>query len=164
MKTAVVYYSMSGNTEQIAKKLAEKLGADVIRIEPVKENPSKGFKKFLWGGKSAVMGDTPALQPYRFDGSYDRIILGTPLWAGTFTPPIRSFIKENQAKLSGKKLAAFVCCAGGNADKAFVKLKEAVKADKLDAQMTLTDPKNQPSSEVDEKIKAFCDKLGSFSK
>ena len=159
MKTAVVYYSMSGNTEQIAKKLAEKLGADVIRIEPVKEYPSKGFKKFLWGGKSAVMGDTPELQPYRFDGSYDRIILGTPLWAGTFTPPIRSFIKENQAKLSGKKLAAFVCCAGGNAGKAFVKLQQAVGADELDAQMTLTDPKNQPSSEVDEKIKAFCDQL-----
>ena len=52
MKTAVVYYSMSGNTEQIAKKLAEKLGADVIRIEPVKENPSKGFKKFLWAARA----------------------------------------------------------------------------------------------------------------
>ena len=159
MKTAVVYYSMSGNTEQIAEQIARELGADVIRIDPVKEYPSKGFKKFLWGGKSAVMGDTPALEPYRFGDGYERIVIGTPLWAGTFTPPIRSFIKENQSKLSGKKFAAFVCCAGGNAEKAFVKLREAVGADTLEAQMTLTNPKDHPSAEVDEKIKAFCDRL-----
>ena len=117
MKTAVVYYSMSGNTRQTAEKIAEKLGADLIRIEPVREYPSKGFRKFLWGGKSAVMGDTPALRPYRFDDGYERIVFGTPLWAGVFSPQIRSFIWENQSKLTGKRFAAFVCCAGGNAER-----------------------------------------------
>lgn len=162
MKTAVVYYSMSGNTRQTAEKIAEKIGADLIRIEPVREYPSKGFRKFLWGGKSAVMGDTPALRPYRFDDGYERIVIGTPLWSGVFSPPIRSFIRENQSKLTGKRFAAFVCCAGGNAEKAFVKLKEAVGAGDLEARLTLTDPKDHPSAENDEKIKAFCDKLGSF--
>ena len=159
MKTAVVYYSMSGNTGQTAEKIARQTGADLIRIEPVKEYPSKGFKKFLWGGKSAVMGDTPALQPYRFDGDYDAIVIGTPLWAGTFTPPIKSFIKENGDKLSGKSISAFICCAGGGAEKAFEKIKAEVGTDTLSAQMILINPKEKPSDENEAKIKAFCDKL-----
>ena len=159
MKTAVIYYSMSGNTEQTAEKIARQTGADLIRIEPVKEYPSKGFKKFLWGGKSAVMGDTPALQPYRFDADYDAIVIGTPLWAGTMTPPIKSFIKENRDKLSGKSISAFICCAGGGAEKAFEKIKAEVGTDTLSAQMILINPKEKPSDENEAKIKAFCDKL-----
>ena len=159
MKTAVVYYSMSGNTEQTAEKIARQIGADLIRIEPVKEYPSKGFKKFLWGGKSAVMGDTPALQPYRFDGDYDTIVIGTPLWAGTMAPPIKSFIKENRDKLSGKSISAFICCAGGDAEKAFEKIKAEAGIDTLSAQMILINPKEKPSDENEAKIKAFCDKL-----
>ena len=93
MKTAIVYYSMSGNTKYVADKIAEKLGADIIRIEPVKAYPDEGAKKFIWGGKSAVMGEKPVLQPYEFSlEKYDRIILGTPVWASTFTPPVRTFI------------------------------------------------------------------------
>ena len=159
MKTAVVYYSMSGNTEQTAEKIARQTGADLIRIEPVKEYPSTGFKKFLWGGKSAVMGDTPALQPYRFDVDYDAIVIGTPLWAGTMAPPIKSFINENREKLSGKSISAFICCAGGGAEKAFEKIKAEVGTDTLSAQMILINPKEKPSDENEAKIKAFGDKL-----
>ena len=55
MKTVIVYYSMSGNTKYVADKIAEKLHADIIRIEPVKAYPNQGAQKFIWGGKSAVM-------------------------------------------------------------------------------------------------------------
>ena len=64
MKTAIVYYSMTGNAKYVAGKIAEKIDADIIRIEPVKAYPDKGAKKFIWGEKSAVMGENPALQPY----------------------------------------------------------------------------------------------------
>ncbi len=159
MKTAIVYYSMSGNTAQTAEKIAAELGADLIRIDPVKEYPSKGIRKFIWGGKSAVMGDTPALQPYRFDGSYDRIIFGTPIWAGNFAPPIRTFIKENRDALEEKSISAFVCCAGGDTAKAFEKLRQYLEVNVLEAQLELVDPKDKPSPENDEKLKAFCKKL-----
>ena len=57
MNTAVVYYSMSGNTAYAAKKIAAELGADLIEIKPEKQYPDKGFRKFFWGGKSAVMAE-----------------------------------------------------------------------------------------------------------
>ena len=63
MKTAIVFYSMSGNTAMTAEKLAEALSADLIEIRPQHAYPDKGFRKFLWGGKSAVMAETPELEP-----------------------------------------------------------------------------------------------------
>lgn len=159
MKTAIVYYSMSGNTRQTAEKIAAQTGADLIRIDPVKEYPSKGFRKFLWGGKSAVMGEKPKLQPYRFDGGYDRIILGTPVWASNIAPPLRSFIAENADLMKGREIAVFTCFSGGGADKAIEKLRQLLNIDRFAAELILIDPKDRPSAENDEKINAFCDKL-----
>ncbi len=159
MKTVIVYYSMSGNTEQTARKIAEITGADLLRIEPVKEYPSTGMRKFLWGGKSAVMGEKPKLKPYRFEEGYDRVIFGTPVWASNIAPPLRSFVKENEDMLEGKSFSAFVCCSGGGGEKALLRLKTLLKTDDFVSEMILIDPKDIPSEENDQKIQAFCDNM-----
>ena len=103
MKSLVVYYSMSGNCEMVAEKIKEIAGADVLRVEPEKTFPDSGFKKFFWGGKSAVMGDTPALKPYEFDASlYDTIVIGFPVWASRMAPPLKTFVADNAGALKGK--------------------------------------------------------------
>lgn len=160
MRTAIVYYSMSGNTEYVANKIADKLKAseevDIIRIEPKKTYPDKGAKKFLWGGKSAVMGEKPVLQPYEFNiDQYDRIIFGTPVWASTFVPPLRTFIYENP-DVKEKRMAVFVCFSGGGADKAIEKMKKYVGIEKFDAELILIDPKENVNEEDDVKIAKFC--------
>lgn len=159
MKTAIVYYSMSGNTKMAAEKIANEISADPIEIKPVKDYPDKGARKFLWGGMKAVMGEKPKLQPYDFDGSYDRIILATPVWASSFTPPIRTFITENRDVLKGRRFAVCVCYAGGGADKAIEKLRQFLDIERFDAQLILVDPKDQPTQENEEKIQDFCEKL-----
>ena len=160
MKTAIVYFSLNGNTEFVANEIAAKLGADVIRLTPKKAFPDSGFKKFLWGGKSAVMKEKPELEPYEFDAEkYDRVIFGTPVWASRFTPPIRTFIADNADALKGKRFAAFTCFSGGGADKALARLKELLGAD-LDAELILVDPKDKPSADNAAKIAEFCEKLG----
>lgn len=159
MTTAIVYYSMSGNTKYVADKIAERIEADIIRIDPVKAYPDKGAKKFIWGGKSAVMGEKPALLPYELNvEKYDRIILGTPVWASNFVPPIRTFIKENP-NIHGKKLAVFTCFSGGGADKAIEKMKRYIGIEKFEAELILVDPKESVKAEDDEKIGMFCQKL-----
>ena len=158
MKTLIVYYSLEGNTAYAAEKIASALGSDTLRLEPVKAYPDSGFRKFFWGGKSAVMAETPELQPYGFSADvYDRIIFGFPVWAGNVTPPIRTFIKEN--RLTGKHIAAFACESGAGAEKAFGKLKAALGIDRLDAELILIDPKAKPSAENEQKLNAFCEGL-----
>ena len=158
MKTLIVYYTLEGNTHYAAKKIASLLDADMLRIKPVKTYPRKGFRKFLWGGKSAVMAEKPELEPYTFDASaYDRIVFGFPVWAGNVTPPLRTFIKEND--LSRKRFAAFACQSGAGAEKAFEKLKTALGIRELDAELVLIDPKTKPDPINEKKISGFCGKL-----
>ena len=155
MKTIIVYYSLEGNTDFAAGKIAEKLNADLLRLVPEKAYPDSGFRKFFWGGKSAVMAETPALQAYAFDPSaYDRVIFGFPVWAGNMAPPLRTFIKDND--LNGKRFAAFACESGSGAEKAFAKMKAALGIDRLDAELILIDPKTKPNDANLAKIDAFC--------
>lgn len=158
MKTLIVYYSLEGNTEYAVNKIAEACGFDTLRLVPVKKYPDRGFKKFFWGGKSAVMAETPELESYTFHAdSYDRIVFGFPVWAGNVTPPIRTFVKDNDLK--GKRIAAFACQSGSGAEKAFAKLKAAVGINALEAELVLIDPKAKPNEENDQKINDFCRKL-----
>ena len=157
MKTAVVFYSQSGNTEYAAERIAEKLGADLVRVEPVKPYPTTGFRKFFVGGKSAVMKEKPQLKPYEFRAEeYERVIVGMPVWASGVTPPIRTFVAENRGALAGKRIAAFACCSGGGADKALESLRAALGIEAFEAVTVLIDPMTRPSDDNEEKIASFC--------
>ncbi len=158
MSTLVVFYSLEGNTAYAAEHIAKTCGFDTLRLVPVKAYPNSGFKKFLWGGKSAVMAETPELEPYAFDADkYDRIVFGFPVWAGNVTPPIRTFVKDNN--LAGKRIAALACESGSGAEKAFEKLKNALGIDQLEAELVLIDPKARPNADNEKKLAAFCEKL-----
>ncbi len=163
MKTAIIYYSMSGNTKYVADQIAKRLQTsgevDIIRIEPVKAFPDKGFRMYFWGGKSAVMKETPVLQPYEFDlEKYDRIIFGTPVWAGTFAPPIRTFISENPG-VKDKKVAMYTCYAGSGADRTIDRLKKFIDIPAFEAELVLLEPKDKVKEEDAASIEAFCKKL-----
>ncbi len=154
MKTVVVYYSMSGHAESAARAAAERTGAELLRLEPEKPYPDKGFAKFFWGGKSAVMSERHALKPYEFDAAgCGRVVFVFPVWAGTFAPPVRSFIEDNKAALAGKRFAAVACQSGSGAEKAFKKLETALGAE-LEAQAVLVD--TQSEAEKDKALSGFC--------
>ena len=106
MKIALVYYSLDGNTAFAAEKIGLRLEADIIRLKPVKEYPTEKIAKYFWAGKSASFQESPKLMPYAFDiNMYDVIILGTPIWAGTFAPPLRTFIRAGM----GRKKGCVIC-------------------------------------------------------
>lgn len=155
MKIAVVYYSLEGNTKLVAEKIAARLGADLIQIIPAKEYPTGKVSKYFWAGKSATFGEAPRLEPYRFDqNKYDLIILGTPIWAGTFAPPLRTFIREN--KMTGKKVALFASCSGGSTEKCFEQLKNELGDCILISTLRLVDPLKDNETELDRHIVDFC--------
>ncbi len=161
MKDLVVYYSLEGNTAYVAEKIREKTGADLLRLIPKKAYHDKGFAKFFWGGKSAVMGEKPELEIYDVDLSgYDRIIFGFPVWASNFTPPLRTFIADNAEALKGKRFAAFACQSGAGAEKAFGKLAKCLGIDGFELNAVFIDPKAKPGKEKDAQIDAFCGNLG----
>ncbi len=158
MDKIVIYYSMSGNAAYVADKIGEETGADLLRIDPVKAYPDKGFRKFYWGGKSAVMAEKPKLLPYDIDlDKYETVILGTPVWASTFAPPLRTFLDENREALKGKKISAYACCSGAGGEKALEKMRKFIGIGSYEHGAVFLDPKDRKNSE--EAIGAFCERL-----
>lgn len=104
-KGAVVFYSLDGNTEFVAKKIAEMTGFELIKIKPVKEFKYKGFWKFFYGGKMSLFGERPEVDKVLDWGLYDTVFLGTPIWAGRPCPYVLSFIEKNP--LNNKKIYLF---------------------------------------------------------
>ena len=158
MKSIVVYFSLDGNSKYVADLIKEHVGADILSLEPVKDYPKGNASKYFWGGKSVVFGEKPKLVPYVFDAKeYDLIILGTPVWAGSFAPPVKTFLREND--LSNKKIALFACSASGEAEKCFSKIKQEIPNGEVIATLSLVNPKVKQLEENSIKIKEFCDKL-----
>ncbi len=112
MKTAIVFYSLEGSTKFVAETLASELSVDLIELHPIREIPKTGFMKYFWGGKQVMMKESVKLEPYSFDAkNYDLIIVGTPVWAFTYSPPIRTFFDTHS--LENRKVAFFCCHEGG---------------------------------------------------
>jgi flavodoxin len=124
-KILIVYYSLTGSTRFIADSLSNSMDADLLELKPLKElNPEKGTK-FMWGGAQSTMKKKPDLEPIELDPEgYDLIIIGTPVWAWNFTPPVRSFL--SMFDLTDKKVALWTCSAGAG-NRAMGLFKKALK-------------------------------------
>jgi len=106
MKTVVMSYSYTGNNEALAKRIAEELKVEHIRItEP---------KKRTFGTIAAdlIFGRTPQTEPKpQVMSEYDLIIFVAPIWMGQPAFPMRSYLK--QLKKHPQKYA-FVSINGGS--------------------------------------------------
>lgn len=158
MKVAVIYFSLEGNTKYVAEKIGNEFDSDTIQLVPVKKYPTGKVSKFIWGGKSAKSKESPELEGYEFDSNnYDLILLGTPVWAGTFAPPLRTFLKEN--KINSKKVAIFACSAGGPAEKCFKHIEDELVDCTVLSTFRITDPLKKNKDEDIESIIGFCEEL-----
>lgn len=104
-KTLVIFYSLEGFTKHIAQIIAKETKGELLELQP-KKTISKWFMKYVRGGKQVIMKETPLLKTYNIDfDKYETIYIGTPVWAFTYTPAIRSFLK--QTILKNKNLIIF---------------------------------------------------------
>lgn len=138
VKKLVVFYSFERNTKLVAESIAKAAGADLLELKPERELQTHGFMKYVWGGRQAFMKEKPELLPLEKNpGDYDVIFIGTPVWAWTMTPPVRSFLA--QAKIKGKKIALFCCCEN-SAGKTIENLKRELEGNEIVGEMVFRKP------------------------
>lgn len=110
-KKLVVFYTYTGHTKYIAEMIKEKLNCDILEIKTAKPY-SKDYDLVVeeYQNNESVK-ETPKIEEIDIDLSkYNEIIIGSPVWWYTITPPIRTFLKEND--LSGKTIIPFATNAG----------------------------------------------------
>ena len=115
MKTAVVYFSWSGNTRFAAETIAKKAGADLFEIK-AETAYNSDFHKCCDEAKPECYGKT--LRPIKpIEGldlaKYDAVFVGSPNWWGTMAPPVRTWVTQSKDILKGKTVCLFQTHGGG---------------------------------------------------
>lgn len=138
MRSAIYYYSLEGNTQMIAEQIAEGTQRDVCRLVAERSYPKNGLKYFF-GGMDVVLKRTPKLEPLtKRPETFDLIVLATPVWADSYAPAIRSFLKEHN--LSGKKIILVATTSGGDAGKCFKAMKASLGESEVVGEYTVKSP------------------------
>ena len=124
MKTVIVYYGYGEHTKMIAEKIKNELDCDILEIKP-KEPYSNDYQTVVDETEDNLeTKKTREIEKININlDEYEKIIIGTPVWWYTITPPIRTFLKENN--LTGKKVYAYATNAGWLGE-AFQEIKELV--------------------------------------
>lgn len=91
MQTVVVVYSRSGRSLRIAEILAEHCHARLCRIDCPRYDGALGWWRGWW---DAWRGHLPEIALTPAIGAADFLILGGPIWAGRFAPPLRSVMAK----------------------------------------------------------------------
>ena len=156
MKRLIVYYSLSGNTEEAAKKIAEALDADIMKLETVKKMPKAFLAQMLVGGGQVMMKYIPELKPLEKDASeYDEIILGSPIWNSKGVPAINAFLKDRNA--AAKVTSLFFLSGGGEVEKGLAAITKLLP--NLKNTVSLLDKKHELSKDNGSKIEEFIKKV-----
>ena len=123
-KILVAYFSATNNTEGIAQKLADGLGADLYEIIPEQPYTDADLDYGDPNSRSTVEMNDPSARP-AISGSvenmeqYDVVLIGYPIWWGEAPRIMSTFIESYD--FSGKTLAAFCTSASsgfGSSDSA----------------------------------------------
>ena len=115
-KVLVVYYSASGNTERVAKDIADAAGADLFEITPTEVysdddlNWRNSDSRVSREHDDESLRDVPLTTTEVPDwDSYDTVFIGYPIWWGIAAWPVNNFVKAND--FTGKTVFPFATSA-----------------------------------------------------
>lgn len=128
-KTLVVYYSASGNTERVAKDIAQAAGADLFEIEPAQPYTNEDLN---WNDSDSrvsrehndeALRNVPlkTAEVANWD-SYDTVFIGYPIWWGIAAWPVDNFVKDNE--FSGKTVIPFATSASSGMGESGARLEQ----------------------------------------
>lgn len=118
-KTLVVYYSASGNTKDVAEKIAKITEADLFEIEPVEPYTDDDLDWTDDDSRVSREHDDESLRDMELVSttvdnwdSYDTVYIGYPIWWGIAAWPVDGFVEAND--FTGKTVIPF--CTSSSSD------------------------------------------------
>ena len=95
-----LYYSRSGQTKAAMWEIAGALEGELVEITDGVDR--SGFRGYVRSGMEAMRRSTRPIQPIQTARpleEYRLVILGTPVWAGRCSSPVRGFLKRRGLEL-----------------------------------------------------------------
>ena len=155
-KTLVIYYSLSGHTQDIAERIQKMTGADMYRIQTV-EKLNRWPWFYLMLKKQLDNGVYPKLkEPLPDISKYETIFVGGPVWWYTVSTPMRAFLQ--QMNFQGKKVVPFTT-QGSNYGTYFDYFNRAVRNADLQPSASFNNLPEKYNQAVDNKIATWINSL-----
>lgn len=112
MRSIIIYYSYSGNTQKVAEILSgylkQKGEVEFIELKGLDESA-----KFLSQAVRAFRRKRAKIQPVNFNlNNYDLICFGTPVWAFAAAPAMNTYL-DKCFGLEGKEIILFTTYGSG---------------------------------------------------
>ncbi len=118
-KTLVVYFSATGNTEEVANYIVAATGSDVFELEPVNGYTDADLNYNDDNSRVVREHDNPDEQNIELVATtvenwdeYDTIFIGYPIWWHIAAWPVNGFVEAND--FTGKTVIPF--CTSGSSD------------------------------------------------
>ena len=129
-KILVSYFSASGVTKNIAKKISDAVNGDLFEIEPLKKYTAEDLDWTNKHSRSSIEMNDKTSRPQISKKissieEYNTVIIGFPVWWYTAPKIINTFIEENN--LENKNIYVFVTSGGTGSEGSFKDLKDTYK-------------------------------------
>ena len=145
----IAYFSWSGNTETIARKIQETTGGDIFRIETKAPYPSNYHETAYGVAKEQhEKGILPELKDNGDISGYDIIFVGTPAWWYTMAPAVKTFLTNHD--FAGKTIIPFVTHGGGGGYTIAEDMQEIAKTEVLKPLVVLGNGDSSLQKEINE--------------
>jgi len=128
-KIMIAYYSHSGNTKSLAKMIQSQTGGDMFEIQPKTAYPNDYTALTELAKNEQQSGKFPELADNGNTGSYEVIFVGTPVWWGTMSNPVKTFLTVNN--FDGKTVIPFCTHGGGGASATFSDIQKFLPNSKV---------------------------------
>ncbi len=118
-KTLVVYYSATGNTEEVANYIANATGGDLFELEPAEPYTDEDLDWTNDNSRVTVEHDNPDQRDVELVSDtvdnwedYDTVLIGYPIWWGIAAWPVDTFVEAND--FTGKTVIPFCTSSSSN--------------------------------------------------
>ena len=112
-RVAILFFSQSKvrNTALLAQWIQKHIGGDLIEITPEIPYPEPYSETLKEANRERKEGTARAIRPVPSLEEYEVVFVGSPIWYGTYAPPVATFLKDHP--LAGKTLIPFSTHGGG---------------------------------------------------
>ena len=129
MKAIVIYYSRSGKTEKLVRRIQKEIPCDVIKIQPEEEYGNYFSACFRVVREKRKRKTPGVVTPVPDLSSYDVILLGYPVWARDMPEFVAAFMKKCQLK--GKMVIPFATFSVSGIGSTMRKLQESCRGARI---------------------------------
>ncbi len=125
-KAIICYFSASGVTKNVAKKLSEIINGDLFEIKPIKEYTEEDLDWHNKNSRSSIEMNDNTSRPEIKDKldnieDYNTILIGYPIWWDLAPRIINTFIENTN--LTNKKIYLFATSGGSGIEESLNNLR-----------------------------------------